>query len=93
MEYTRLQDANWQYTGSKYANMAQTKSGYSGTAVHDYIMSLNEEDRGPTYTRLAITNWAVPSGSGMMNGDYWANKGKELANNPFIYTAIMDADE
>lgn len=29
----------------------------------------------------------------MMNGDYWANKGKQLSNNPFIYTAIMDADE
>lgn len=61
--------------------------------MYDYIMTLNEEDRGPTYTRMALTSWEVPSGSAMLNGDYWAVKGQALSGSVNVHTSIMDADE
>lgn len=56
-------------------------------------MTLDENDRGPTYTRMAITSWEVPSGSGMLNGDYWGEKGESLSGSADVKTTILDADE
>ena len=36
------------------------------------MMTLDETERGPMYTRLLITDWQVPN---INNDEYWANKG------------------